>query len=149
MHEPPTTVQLIVDLMLLMLSVTCVCSFMFLTRENGWIKQWVQLWISWWVWKLPNWWSCRVIVMLHDTMRLHGHRFHLTAIFAWDCSLQWSTRMFCIYWLSSPTQIWLRGENNHHGGTAKMQHFAHVEIELQWRRSSVDLNILFRWVGLN
>ncbi len=58
-------------------------------------------------------------------------------------------RMFCIYWLSSPTQIWLRGENDRHGGAAKMQHFAHVEIELQWRRSKVDLDILFQWVGLN
>ncbi len=58
-------------------------------------------------------------------------------------------RMFCIYWLSSPTQIWLRGENDHHGGTAKMQHFACVEIKLQWRRSRGDFDILFQWVALN
>jgi hypothetical protein len=42
MHKPPITVQLIVDVMLLMLSVICVCSFVLLKRENGWIKQWVQ-----------------------------------------------------------------------------------------------------------
>jgi hypothetical protein len=46
-------------------------------------------------------------------------------------------------------QIWLRGENDHHGGAAKMQQFTHVEIELQWRRSIVDLDMLFQQVGLN
>jgi hypothetical protein len=46
-------------------------------------------------------------------------------------------------------QIWLRGENDRHGGAAKMQHVPHVEIELQWRRSRLDLDILFQREGLN
>ncbi len=55
-------------------------------------------------------------------------------------------RTFCIYWLSSPYQMLLRGKNKCHGEGIKMPHLAPDEVGWKPR---VDLNILWQRVGLN
>jgi hypothetical protein len=82
------------------------------------------------------------------TMTCGGTRSNLTAKFDRDCSLQSSIRTFCIYWVSSPYQIWLRDENDRHGEAFKTWHFARGEVELQRWKPRVELDILWRRVGL-
>jgi hypothetical protein len=83
------------------------------------------------------------------TMTCRGTRSHLTAKSDRDCSLQSSIRIFCIYWVSSPYQIWLCDENDRHGEAFKTWHFARDEVELQRWKPRVELDILWQRVGLN